>query len=187
MQAVLEQWGFVVLDAAAVSPERSRAVPRVVYHGTASRTVVAATNLVRVGVPPGVICTIVDSVESLHALSALSGRADEVNDVHKKAVQELAAQLVGDESGLEVHTHSDSARARPMAFATWSSVADGRKRGTSASNSTAPMEIICAPILYDDVLRTVRVLLRAGHSPGEIQNALDERFYGVLRAAEKQD
>lgn len=75
LSPVLQSWGFTVLDAASVASEHRNRVPRIVHHSSATRTVVTATNLLRAGVAPGIVCALVDSIDSLHALAAVSGRA----------------------------------------------------------------------------------------------------------------
>ena len=47
------------------------------------------------------------------------------------------------------------------------------------------MHIICTAVVYDDLLRQVRVWARLGHSPTEIQSELDERFSRVANVLER--
>ena len=62
--------------------------------------------------------------------------------------------------------------------------------GSSAEASTLPgvsgsgIHIICTAVLYDDLLRQVRVWARLGHSPTEIQDELDSRFRRVATVLE---
>ena len=50
--------------------------------------------------------------------------------------------------------------------------------------ASGPIMRICTAVLYDDLLRQVRVWARLGHSPTEIQDELDSRFRRVATVLE---
>lgn len=63
----------------------------------------------------------------------------------------------------------------------------GMVESTSRSVPQHPppgVHIICTAVLYDDLLRQVRVWARLGHSPAEIQRELDARFARVAAVLE---
>ena len=62
---------------------------------------------------------------------------------------------------------------------------DGHAEHAPWGEDGAGVHIICTAVVYDDLLRQVRVWARLGHSPTEIQSELDERFSRVANVLER--
>ena len=44
---------------------------------------------------------------------------------------------------------------------------------------TMGMHVVCSAVVYDDLFRSVRQLIRSGHTPAEVQAMLDDKFQKV--------
>lgn len=165
LSSLLGEYGFRVIDHAALTADQAVQLPHVFYHRTTAETVTAAMDLVRAGaVDPRLCCAIVDKVEGAEDLREFMG--------------ERAAASTG-------ATASDSAGASDNASGTGSA---GRSSSKSTqglrvleAESAPEMEIVCAAELYESLFHQVREWAREGLPAGQIQGMLDETFGDVLQ------
>ena len=142
-------------------------LPRLVYCTTTAETINAVQSLIkpRQGrrglIDASRCCALLDRAESV---DRLEDAHDEAHNQHAELQAELlhGGQLEG---GVAGGGSNAEASALP---------------GVSGSG----IHIICTAVLYDDLLRQVRVWARLGHSPAEIQNELDSRFRRVATVLE---
>ena len=183
---MLRPFGLSVMDSASADALESETLrrgtrfsasrpslqrlPRLVYYRSTAETANAVLSLVRPRsgrrgvVEAGRCCALLDRAESVDAL------ADAHDEAHTRHA-ELQAELRGGSHAEAVLPSGEGRHA-------------GGAVGTAAATATADLvrqgpTIICTAVLYDDLLRQVRVWARLGHSPLEIQTELDARFARV--------
>jgi hypothetical protein len=162
--------GFNVLDVTAVlSRKQARHTPRIVYHASTARTIAATAAMVQAGaLDPKLACIVIDTDQGREDLTAAlqAGKTD-------KGREDLTAAL---QAGKTDKGREDLAAALQA----------GKTEQTTTKrpgHRPDPMlEVICAARLWDDLLRSVRMWAREGHTPSAIQAQLDSRFSKVLAA-----
>ena len=76
-----------------------------------------------------------------------------------------------------------SSSKEPMAVAASTQIRTGSTGGTgggSGGGGSGGVNVVCAAELWDDLFRQVRVWTRLGHTPAQIQHAVDTRWAALL-------
>ncbi|KAL1523608.1 hypothetical protein AB1Y20_018544 [Prymnesium parvum] len=166
LQSALLPFGFAVMDAAEAEALEQRCFERRAKGAAPLKEIERLPRLVH-------CTTTAQTISSLQALvKPRLGRRGLVNPSRCCALLDRAESV---EALEDAHDEGHNRHAELHAELSESL----HEAATKEAHQPSRVHIICTAVLYDDLLRQVRVWARLGHSAQEIQSELDSRFARV--------